>query len=789
MLLTLVARAVHADGVQSEVTGLFDELGGSIGRGLDCHMVLPDPDRRVSRTQARIRYQHNQFWLHNASTSNPMYVDGVELSPGSSQLLGPGDEIRAGSYLMNVAPVCDRDDVTAPAPDRSIGAVTADSAGSTAAAPSGFEGVLAGSGLLASLPVTVAAAPASEPDTHRAIAQPLRADVSPPGAATDAQDPLTLFDASARGASSGHSPFDDLLGASAPLGGHSSAPATGPSSAPAVLPQLPPEALARKSPPSDGAGNAPVDTGPPVADPPAPAALVPAPVPANLLAPGAEAALEPVARDTGIPTHLLGADPFSDLMKTPISAELAAVPARDWRQPGHYIPGDFNPLASGGVAERNTDDPLSALARDSRGLADVQPNDTIDSIYGPADASADAMTTDPAEDAGARLLDVDNAVDPLTLFDTPSDSFDRLSIQPVSGHPPMRDRTPETSVYFRPPVAVPDPSQMPRVRPAPAPGSNAIAPDPASNADEAASRAGALSQPALGQPEDVATVPDLASLSAHETAPAMTAPVPEVGSATDTASAQDPQVAPEPTGATGPGWNDAAPVPSEEMAPIASQPAREAVAAAALPREVGAAAFDAHALLAAFRRGAGLHETPNPAELTPELMEKIGRMLALSVQGGMDLLGARAVVKQEVRMAVTLINPDANNPLKFLPSADVALAQMFAPRMPGFMPAEQALKDAYADLVTHQTAMAAGTQAALEAIFERFNPDQMEARLAAEGRLNRFFTGVKKAQLWDSYRERYRSLREEIRGDFFRRLGADFHDAYHQEQSRQTREN
>lgn len=84
---------------------------------------------------------------------------------------------------------------------------------------------------------------------------------------------------------------------------------------------------------------------------------------------------------------------------------------------------------------------------------------------------------------------------------------------------------------------------------------------------------------------------------------------------------------------------------------------------------------NAQQLLDAFKRGAGLSDCRYPEHITPEMMFMVGQMLGASVQGCMDLLGSRAAAKQEVRMAVTLINEEANNPLKFLPTGASALAQ------------------------------------------------------------------------------------------------------------------
>ncbi|HRD86133.1 MAG TPA: type VI secretion system-associated FHA domain protein TagH, partial [Rubrivivax sp.] len=86
---------------------------------------------------------------------------------------------------------------------------------------------------------------------------------------------------------------------------------------------------------------------------------------------------------------------------------------------------------------------------------------------------------------------------------------------------------------------------------------------------------------------------------------------------------------------------------------------------------------DAAALLAAFREGLA---TPSVQldVMTPELMRLIGELLRESARGTVELLVARAAVKREVRAAATMIVARENNPLKFSPSGDAALAHLLA---------------------------------------------------------------------------------------------------------------
>ena len=102
-------------------------------------------------------------------------------------------------------------------------------------------------------------------------------------------------------------------------------------------------------------------------------------------------------------------------------------------------------------------------------------------------------------------------------------------------------------------------------------------------------------------------------------------------------------------------------------------------------------------LLAAFLRGLGsTHQTPEM--LTPGLMERIGTILRSATEGTLQLLLTRQEFKREVRAEVTMIASQANNPLKFSPTVEVALAHLLGPGVRGFMQPEAAMRDAYNDL-------------------------------------------------------------------------------------------
>jgi len=188
------------------------------------------------------------------------------------------------------------------------------------------------------------------------------------------------------------------------------------------------------------------------------------------------------------------------------------------------------------------------------------------------------------------------------------------------------------------------------------------------------------------------------------------------------------------------------------------------------------------ALLQGFLDGLGtVGAAPPIAQLTPQLMRRIGALLGESVRGAVDLLHARAAVKREVRAEVTAIRPQQNNVIKFSPSAAVALQYLLGESAPGFMGAEASMRDAYDDLRAHELAVMAGMRAALTGLLQRFDPAQLEGRIVARSKLGALLVGGRRAQLWEAYRELFAQLSAEARDDFHEVFGQAFVRAYEEQ--------
>ncbi|MCB1986139.1 MAG: type VI secretion system-associated FHA domain protein TagH [Burkholderiales bacterium] len=186
-------------------------------------------------------------------------------------------------------------------------------------------------------------------------------------------------------------------------------------------------------------------------------------------------------------------------------------------------------------------------------------------------------------------------------------------------------------------------------------------------------------------------------------------------------------------------------------------------------------------LLDAFLAGAGVQGRNLQRELTPEFLYRVGLILRTSTQGTLDLLLARSMTKQEMRANMTLIAPKENNPLKFSPDVETALMHLLAQQSKGFMAPEQAIRDAYEDLRSHQFGFMAGMRAALAGLLEKFKPSRLERRFTKVTLMDKLIPGNRKAKFWDSYTERYEEISREAEEDFHILFGKEFLRAYEEQ--------
>jgi type VI secretion system protein len=201
--------------------------------------------------------------------------------------------------------------------------------------------------------------------------------------------------------------------------------------------------------------------------------------------------------------------------------------------------------------------------------------------------------------------------------------------------------------------------------------------------------------------------------------------------------------------------------------------ARQASAAPAASPAAGPADSE---VLRALLRGMGIPDVKlnrAPAETA----EMVGAMLREATAGTMSVLLARSMTKRESRMELTQMGAQANNPLKFFPDAEAALAQMLTGALAGYMPPVKSIGSAFEDLKAHEMAVIAGMRAALAGVLQRFNPDVIEHRMEPQGALDKVLAN-RKARMWDKMVQLYEEISREAEDDFQQLFGDKFSAAY-----------
>ncbi len=155
------------------VEASFDELGGTIGRADGNLMVLPDPERTISRVHAKVVFRGGRYAIEDRG-SNPISVNGQVVGHGKEWPLAPGDVILIGGYELGVraseAPVTQDDPF---ADVFGIGANGGAAGGAGAATSRSFP-----------------APPAPPPPAARQAARPARAAATQPGGIPSDWNPL-----------------------------------------------------------------------------------------------------------------------------------------------------------------------------------------------------------------------------------------------------------------------------------------------------------------------------------------------------------------------------------------------------------------------------------------------------------------------------------------------------------------------------------------------------------------------------------------------------------------------
>lgn len=185
-------------------------------------------------------------------------------------------------------------------------------------------------------------------------------------------------------------------------------------------------------------------------------------------------------------------------------------------------------------------------------------------------------------------------------------------------------------------------------------------------------------------------------------------------------------------------------------------------AAPAPPPQAEATATAGPDLLAAFLAGAGLGDLARRSQVPPEqVMRGLGAAFRAFVEGLREVLITRASIKSEFRIEQTIIAARGNNPLKFSPSVEDALAAMLGESRGAFMDAEEAVRDSLDDIKHHEMATMTAMQAGLRAVLARLEPEALREEAEAAGGLN-LLPAQRRARAFELFEARFAEILRDV---------------------------
>ena len=147
-----------------------------------------------------------------------------------------------------------------------------------------------------------------------------------------------------------------------------------------------------------------------------------------------------------------------------------------------------------------------------------------------------------------------------------------------------------------------------------------------------------------------------------------------------------------------------------------------------------------------------------PADQQNALLTLAGQMMREAVLGLMESLKSRSDLKNRMRLSQTTIQPGENNPLKFSASVDEAVLKLLDPHSTRYLGPIEAIRESFADIRTHQTALVGSIQAAVDELLNRIEPGELQERFDRGLKRGPLLGATNKMKYWDLYTEFYQVL-------------------------------
>ena len=135
-------------------------------------------------------------------------------------------------------------------------------------------------------------------------------------------------------------------------------------------------------------------------------------------------------------------------------------------------------------------------------------------------------------------------------------------------------------------------------------------------------------------------------------------------------------------------------------------------------------------------------------------MQESGELLRAFLEGIVESLKSRSILKGEYRVSQTSILPSQNNPLKFSINADDAMLHLFSFKSPGYLSSVDSVVEAFQDIQKHEVALVGGMNQVFEDMLANLSPDTFKNE-EESGFMETMMPSIVKAKLWDKYQQRF----------------------------------
>lgn len=176
-------------------------------------------------------------------------------------------------------------------------------------------------------------------------------------------------------------------------------------------------------------------------------------------------------------------------------------------------------------------------------------------------------------------------------------------------------------------------------------------------------------------------------------------------------------------------------------------------------------------------RSLGLEKYNLSEEKMAEISVVAGEFIRATIFGMMQALSHKNSIKNEFRMNVTTIQPVENNPLNFSANIEDAINSMFIKHGNAYKKPVDSIREGFQSITDHQVAVLAGIRAGFNGGIERFSPATLENRFNKYIKTSLIQVG-KRAKHWDSYKDYYSELVDDMDISFRDLFGDDFVSAY-----------